>query len=170
MKTLRIFSIVTLFLAIANLAIAQKVITETLKVSGECGMCKKKIETAAKSAGATYALWSPQTKMLKVTYASTISTSAIQQKIADAGYDTPQFKATDEAYSSLDKCCQYERTSKMTALSCCNMDCMKDGTCTDPSTCKDKNCCTAADMEKCKEMGCMSVDKSGSMACCKKAQ
>ena len=165
MKTLRIFSIVTLFLVIANLAIAQKVKTETLKVSGECGMCKKKIETAAKSAGATYALWSPQTKMLKVTYASTIGTSAIQQKIADAGYDTPQFKATDEAYSSLDKCCQYERDAKAKSQSCCTMDCMKDGKCTDATVCKDKGCCT--DMEKCKAMGCMSVDKSGNMSCCK---
>ena len=168
MKALRIFSIITLFLAMANLAIAQKVKTETFKVWGECGMCKKKIETAAKNAGVTYALWSPQTKMLKVTYASTISSSVIQQKIADAGYDTPQFKATDEAYNSLDKCCQYERAAKAKAQSCCTMDCMKDGKCADATACQQKGCCT--DMEKCKEMGCMSDDKSGNMSCCKKTK
>ena len=110
MKTLKIFPIITLFLAVADLSFAQDIKTEALKVSGECGMCKKKIEKAAKDAGATYAVWSTQTKVLTIRYNSLSSNSAkIQQKIAGVGYDTPDFKATDEAYNKLDKCCQYDR-------------------------------------------------------------
>ena len=171
MKTIRIFPTITLFLAIANFAIAQKVKTETFKVSGECGMCKKKIEAAAKEAGATYAVWSPQTKILKVSYnASASGTSVIQQKIADAGYDTPNFKASAEAYNALDECCQYERSSKETT--CCGVACdMKDSKCTDEAACKEKGCCK--DSEKCKEMGCCisgskSLGNADAKGCCKK--
>ena len=81
-------------------------------MSGECGTCKKKIETAAKKAGATYALWNVDSKELTVKYNSTTTNSAkIQKTIADAGYDTQDFKASDKAYNSLDGCCQYERTT-----------------------------------------------------------
>ena len=51
MKTLRIFSLATLFMAVAAVASAQTK-TETFKVSGNCGMCKSNIEKAAKDAGA----------------------------------------------------------------------------------------------------------------------
>ena len=86
--------------------------TENLKVAGECGTCKKKIETAAKKAGATFATWNVDSKELTVKYNSTsTNTAKIQKAIAEAGYDTPDFKATDEAYNKLDGCCQYERTT-----------------------------------------------------------
>lgn len=139
MKTIRIFSpsdwiiragIVTLFLAITNLSFAQQIKTETLKVSGVCGMCKKKIEKAAKEAGATYAVWSTNTKVLTVRYNSVSTNSAkIQTKIAAVGYDTPDAKATDEAYNQLDQCCQYDREASGNDAvaagqekSCCNKD------------------------------------------------
>src|SRR6186997_1016094 len=136
MKTLRIYSLFSLFLAIAALnlpiiSFAQKTKSETFNVSGECGMCKKKIEKAAKEAGASSAEWNQQTKLLKVSYnVSNTSTSIIQQKIAASGYDTPQYKSTDEAYNALDECCQYARESKKE--SCCGSICeMKDGKCVD---------------------------------------
>ena len=165
---MRIFSIVALFLAIANLSFAQQVKTETLKVSGECGMCKKKIEKAAKEAGATYALWSTNTKVLTIRYSSSSTNSAkIQRKIAGVGYDTPDFKTTDEAYNKLDACCQYERES---AMQCCSQKCeMQDGKCKDEAACKEKGCCK--DSEKCKEMGCCSNENAATakMDCCKKS-
>lgn len=143
MKTLKLFSLVTLFLTIANFSFAQKVRTETFTVSGECGMCKKKIEKAAKEAGATTAVWNQQTKLLNVSYnAGLTSVSTIQQKIAGVGYDTPQYKATDEAYNKLDACCQYERT--LGKASCCADDkCeAKDGKCTGTGACKGgMDCC-----------------------------
>ena len=109
MKTFKLFSIIVICLLITSSVFAQKEKTESFKVSGECGMCKKKIEKAAKEAGATFASWSATTKILKVTYNVNASgTTAIQQTIANNGYDTPQFKASDDAYKALDECCQYQ--------------------------------------------------------------
>jgi mercuric ion binding protein len=111
MKSL-IFSLV--FISIASFGFAQSK-SETLKVSGECGSCKRKIETAAKKAGATYAVWNVDSKELTIKYNSTSTNSAkIQKAIANVGYDTPDFKATDEAYNKLDGCCQYDRTTTVT--------------------------------------------------------
>ena len=154
MKTIKIFSVITLFMAFANLAVAQKSKTETFKVSGECGMCKKKIEKSAKEAGATVAVWNQQTKLLTVSYNVTgSSVPAIQKQIANAGYDTPGYKATDEAYNNLDECCQYERTVVKKVMNCCASGCeMKDGKCKDEAACKEKGCCK--DSETCKTSGC----------------
>ena len=106
-KTL-IFSV--LFAGLAIAAGAQEK-TEKLKVSGECNTCKKKIESAAKTAGATYAVWDKSTKMLVIKYNTSASNTAkIEQSIAGAGYDTPDYKASDDAYNQLDDCCKYDRS------------------------------------------------------------
>lgn len=143
MKTLKIFSIILLISALVNPAIAQKAKTESFKVSGECGMCKKKIEKAAKEAGATSATWNVNTKLLTVSYnVSSTSVAAIQQKVADAGYDNAGVKASEDSYNKLDKCCQYEREAVKKETSCCGANCeMKDGKCADEAACKDKGCC-----------------------------
>jgi mercuric ion binding protein len=100
-----------LLLSIAAVGFAQSK-TETFKVSGECGSCKKKIETAAKKAGASYAVWNVDSKELTIKYSSTsTNTAKIEKAIAAVGYDTPDYKASDDAYNKLDGCCQYERTS-----------------------------------------------------------
>ena len=143
----------TIFLSLIISSIAltgfAQVKTNKLQVSGECGSCKKKIEAAAKKAGASYALWNIDSKELTVKYDSRSSNTAkIEQSIARAGYDTPDFKATDAAYSKLDKCCQYQRsTATTTAKSCCDSQkcadaaCFKDGKCApDQSCCKDSGC------------------------------
>jgi hypothetical protein len=172
MKTLRIFSLAALFMSFTCVSFAQAK-TETLKVSGNCGMCKKKIEKASKDAGATYALWNKDTKILTVKYnSSSTNTAKIEKKIADVGYDTPDFKATDEAYNKLDGCCQYEREGITKDKTCCGDKCeMKDGKCKDEAACKEKGCCK--DSEKCKEMGCCGhegtmADNGSKMDCCKK--
>jgi periplasmic mercuric ion binding protein len=153
----KIFSLV-LFLLISSFAFAQTTKKETYKVAGECGMCQKKIETAAKKAGARYASWNVDTKELTVTYNSTSSNTAkIQQAVANSGYDTPNFKASEAAYNSLHDCCKYERTAAATCCAkegkedCCKKEgatCCADGTCTkdtacckDNATCKDATCC-----------------------------
>jgi len=156
MKTLQNFFFSFLFISFSTIAVAQTK-TEKFNVADECGMCKKKIEKAAKSAGATYAVWNTDSKQLTIKYNSASSNTAkIQQAVANAGYDTPGYKATDESYSKLDGCCQYERTSASATQSCCDdkkcasAQCMKDGKCE-----KDMSCC--------KESGCSEKD------CCKKA-
>ena len=145
-----------IFISITSFGFAQTK-TESLKVAGECGMCKKKIESAAKKAGATVAAWNVDSKELTVTYNSTSTNSAkIQKAIAAVGYDTPEFKATDEAYNGLDGCCQYERTTSTEKKSCCEDAKTKDASCMKEGKCeKDAACCT---------------DKDGAKKdCCKKA-
>jgi len=85
----------------------------TIKVSGNCGSCKKHIEKAAKDAGATNATWDKVTKLLTVSFdASKTNTDKIETAIAGAGYDTEHKEATQEAYKKLDECCQYDRKTK----------------------------------------------------------
>jgi len=142
MKTLKIFLVAVSYMAATVAAYSQKTRTESFKVSGECGICKKKIEKSAREAGATYAVWDQQTKILKVSYNAGTDVSNIQQGIANAGYDTPKFRASDEAYNSLDKCCQYERQAVSKTDTCCGTECnMKDGKCVDMADCKEKGCC-----------------------------
>lgn len=84
--------------------------TDTFKVWGNCGMCKKTIETAANQKGIVTAEWSKTSKMITVIYDSTqTSVDKIQTKIAEAGYDNEGHTAHDETYSKLNKCCRYER-------------------------------------------------------------
>jgi mercuric ion binding protein len=111
MKTLKSFSFLAIFLSVTFFATAQD--TKTIKVSGNCGMCKTRIEKAAKDAGAASADWSTETKMLTVQFnTAMISIAKIQQTIAEAGHDTEEFKATDKAYDKLPACCKYERAKK----------------------------------------------------------
>ncbi|MGJ7033040.1 heavy-metal-associated domain-containing protein [Niabella hirudinis] len=85
--------------------------TEKIPVSGNCGMCKKTIEKAAKTAGAKEAVWDIPTKLLSVKYnAKKTNSSKIQNAVADAGYDTRDIRGKDAAYEKLHACCRYERT------------------------------------------------------------
>jgi len=87
--------------------------TEKINVLGNCGMCKKKIESALKVSGVSAADWDTKSKVLTVSYDSTkISNQQVQEKVAAAGYDTEKVKATNEAYEKLHSCCQYDRTAK----------------------------------------------------------
>lgn len=154
MKTLPSFFFCLSLFTTASLFAQTK--TETLAVSGECGTCKKKIETAAKSAGASYAVWNKDNKILTVKYKGTSTTTArIEKAVAAAGYDTPDVKASDKAYDKLDDCCKYDRATSAKA-SCCN-----DAKCTETSCFKDGKCTT--DSACCKEAGC------DQKACCKKS-
>ena len=109
MKKIIAFLIVIL---ISGHILAQSQKEETIKVSGNCNTCKKKIEKAAIAAGASYASWDKNTKILALKL-DDVKTSdrKIQERIAAAGYDTPDIKASEEAYKKLDDCCQYDRSA-----------------------------------------------------------
>ena len=82
--------------------------TESLKVSGNCGMCKERIETAAKVEGVTKADWDKSTKMLSLVYnPAVVKSDDIQKKIAAVGHDTEKYKADAKTYNSLPGCCKY---------------------------------------------------------------
>ena len=171
MKTFKRFSFAILFVTLNAVAFAQKSKTETIPVSGNCGMCKAKIEKAAISAGVKEASWNADKKVLTVKYSSASTNAAkIQQAVAAVGYDTRDVKATDEAYGSLHSCCQYERATPEKKSGCCNDKCeMKDGKCADMAACKDKDCCNADGVcnagAECKLEG----SHEGKAECCKKS-
>ena len=114
MKTLKfaLVSLIALFIVTNTYAQtgakSSTVKTETIKVSGNCGMCKERIETAAKVDGVTNASWNKDTKMLTLAYNPTVVKSEeVQKKIAAVGHDTEKFKADDKVYAKLPGCCKY---------------------------------------------------------------
>ncbi len=89
----------------------ESTVTSSNKVSGNCDLCKERIEKAAKSVnGVMTANWSAKTKILQVKFNSMKTNSdAIQKAIAKVGHDTEKYKATGEAYSKLPECCWYRK-------------------------------------------------------------
>lgn len=82
--------------------------TETIKVSGNCEMCKARIEKAAKVVGVNKADWNVKTKVLTLVYnPSKVKSEEVQKKIAAAGHDAGKFKADSKAYDALPGCCKY---------------------------------------------------------------
>lgn len=81
----------------------------SLEVDGVCGMCKVRIESnAIKAVGVKSAVWNMETHQLSLIYnEKKTSLDAIQKVIANAGHDTPAYKAPDEAYEAIDMCCKY---------------------------------------------------------------
>ena len=141
---------------------------ETIKVWGNCGMCKKTIETAAKSAGASQASWDTETKELQVSYAaSKTSSDKIQQAIAASGYDTEKFTADNKAYDNLHGCCQYERKASSDLTKVSKTDCCSDSNCKD-NCCKDGKCKDGAACEKNAGECCQDKSAGTGKACCKK--
>lgn len=95
------------FISISALA-QSKVVTATIKVYGNCIMCKKRIETALDYKGIKKAEWSPKTKELVVVYNSDkITEKKIHELVAAAGHDTDLVKAKEDTYASLPFCCLY---------------------------------------------------------------
>ena len=84
--------------------------TATIKVYGNCSMCKNRIQTALKIKGISKADWDVKSKMLTVSYDPHVVTlDEIHRKIAAVGHDTEKVMADDNTYKNLMGCCQYER-------------------------------------------------------------
>jgi copper chaperone CopZ len=101
--------VILFILSVSISASAQaKVVSTSLKVYGNCSMCKKRIETALDKVGIKQAVWDTKTKELKVTYnASKITEQQIHETVASVGHDTDKVKAKDEVYADLPFCCLY---------------------------------------------------------------
>ncbi len=117
MKTLKKILITIAAFAISISANAQSTsattVTEAIQVGGSCGMCKSRIEKAAKIEGVSKAEWNIKTHILSLSYDSTkVGSDAVMGQIAAAGHDTEKFKADDKTYSQHPGCCQYERIKK----------------------------------------------------------
>jgi Protein of unknown function (DUF3347) len=107
MMAITLLSIATTFAQIKNSK------TETLKVYGNCEMCKAKIEKAGTQKKLSKTAWNEGTNMATITYdAKKTTTDAILKKIALVGYDSDNFLAPDAVYAKLPGCCKYERVKK----------------------------------------------------------
>jgi outer membrane receptor for ferrienterochelin and colicins len=111
MKSLFISILLGSILLLSNYNLAAQVTTDTtitIKVQGECAMCKQRIESAAKTKGVTAAKWNVETKELTLTYNTSKTTAEkVQEKIAAVGHDTELKKANDVSYKALPDCCHY---------------------------------------------------------------
>src|SRR6188768_3275067 len=110
MKTRIVYIITFICIALATFGQekSKKVVTADIKVYGNCGMCKARIETALDHKGIKQAKWDPTTKSLNVVYVPTkITEQEICDIIAAAGHDTDKSKAKDEVYAKLPFCCLY---------------------------------------------------------------
>jgi mercuric ion binding protein len=88
MKTNIIFIFLLVFAAGAsnNLFAQSKTAKATIKVYGNCGMCKSRIETALDRQGVKLASWDTKTKNLEVVYNSKkITEDKIHELIAGVG-------------------------------------------------------------------------------------
>jgi hypothetical protein len=168
MKSLSLSFFIILFFSF-NL-LAQTDNRDSLKVWGNCGMCKRTIESAAKKGGALTAEWNKETKMLSFSVDPAGSSLKVQESIAAAGYDTRDLTASNDAYDKLPGCCKYDRKAASADASssseakhescgkegCKNCkhkegsasDCCKDGKCEKgkkkckkDGSCEGKSCC-----------------------------
>tara|TARA_B100000767_G_C19583289_1_gene458256 strand:+ start:57 stop:662 length:606 start_codon:yes stop_codon:yes gene_type:complete len=81
---------------------------ETLKVAGNCSMCKERIEAAAKNVkGVQSAVWSASTQEIKLQISSKKKLKEVAKAIAKAGHDTEFSKAATATYQQLPMCCLY---------------------------------------------------------------
>lgn len=84
---------------------------DSLQVSGNCTMCKSRIEEAAKAVkGVFMANWDVHTKLIHLDFDSErTSKAAISKAIARIGHDTELDRAPDDVYNDLPGCCLFER-------------------------------------------------------------
>lgn len=112
MKSLRFILIAVFAIATSPLFAQQSAPSnaDTIKVYGECSMCKSRIQKALKLEDISAAEWDTDTKLLTVTYdPGKISNKEIQKKVTAVGHDTEKYKADDKVYDKLPGCCKYER-------------------------------------------------------------
>ncbi len=81
----------------------------TFEVEGKCEMCKARIEKAAINVpGVKYAVWDIPTHQLSlIVDERKTNTMQIKSAMAQAGHDTKELKATQEAYDNIHPCCKY---------------------------------------------------------------
>lgn len=110
MKTI----LLTLFtLILFTTTYAQKgVVEDSIFVSGNCEMCKVRIEKSLDKKGVKLAVWNQETKNLFIAYKpNKISEEEIHEAIASVGHDTKKKKAADAVYAELPFCCLHRDQS-----------------------------------------------------------
>ena len=110
--------IAVLLSSVNSFAQIKNATTETVKIYGNCGMCKATIEKAGNVNKVATVEWNKDTKMATLNYDSEkTNPDEILKRIALAGYDSEKFLAPDDVYAKLPGCCQYSRELKPVAKS-----------------------------------------------------
>lgn len=114
MKTFhKIIAVLVLMLSVTVSAQSTTKVTKIVKIYGNCGMCKKNIETAGNQKNVAKVQWDTETKMATLVFnPAKTNQEEILEKIAAAGYDSDSHTAPDTVYDNLHGCCQYERVAK----------------------------------------------------------
>jgi copper chaperone CopZ len=110
MKLKNLAGIFVLALLIISGVAQAQVEKAVLKVAGNCSMCKKTIENAADVKGVKSFSWNAEMQELSLEFDSNkTNLDKIAKGVAKAGYDNQLYRATDETYENLHKCCLYTR-------------------------------------------------------------
>lgn len=112
----KVFLIIAMVFLGLSVQAQKKSAKKSLKVEGVSIGCKKRIEKAAlKTKGVKYANWDLKTKQLSLIIDERkTNLKTISENIAAIGNDTELTKASDKAYNSLSKCCQYRKVGAPT--------------------------------------------------------
>ncbi|KGL58623.1 heavy-metal-associated domain-containing protein [Polaribacter sp. Hel1_85] len=114
-KIIFIFSLFLIGFSVQSQEIKKKKNAKvTFEVDGICGMCKKRIETAAlKTKGVKFALWDVSSHQLNLimderkTDVLTVQKNILKVGHDVVGLDAQKIAATEEAYNSVHPCCKY---------------------------------------------------------------
>jgi mercuric ion binding protein len=83
--------------------------TVSFKVTGICGDCKERIESAALDVkGVKKAEWDIQTDMLVLVGSSKMDKQKVANALAKAGHKSELAAADPKGYAKLPGCCQYD--------------------------------------------------------------
>ncbi|TDS08940.1 uncharacterized protein DUF3347 [Sphingobacterium paludis] len=86
---------------------------ESVKIYGNCGMCKSAIEKVGNIKNEVSVDWNKDTKVAILRYdGEKTNMDEILKRIALVGYDSDKFRAPDDVYAKLAGCCQYDRPLK----------------------------------------------------------
>ncbi|MBW3520553.1 DUF3347 domain-containing protein [Chryseobacterium sp. NKUCC03_KSP] len=111
----KIMAVMMLLVSLVYTAQIKNAKTETVKISGNCDMCKSKIEKSGNVKNVATVNWDEASKMATLTYdSSKTNQQEILKRIANAGYDSESFYAPDDVYAKLPSCCQYKRNKTTT--------------------------------------------------------
>jgi len=114
MKSLKSIMVALFVLSITSCnAQLKNIKTETVKVFGNCGMCKSTIEKAGNKKKETIVKWNKDSKIATISYDSLkTSKTDILKRVALVGYDNEMFVSPNDTYDDLPGCCQYGRAKK----------------------------------------------------------
>lgn len=110
MKTVKTIMLSFLLISFSLVGCAQKGNTKevTFKTSGQCSMCKERIENAlAYEKGVVNSNFNTETKELTVKFKpSKTNEEAIKKAVSKLGYDIDDVLADPKAYDKLPPCCK----------------------------------------------------------------